>query len=227
MSTIYVINLGASYKIHGSYFKVFHEEKQALCIAIRNISQIIVFGNIKLPKEVLQMIRSYRIPTLYLTQNGEFLGRLENPSVIQAKYLPYQRRRVRDTEFNRATAESIVWAKLQNQHTFLQSWTQYYADDTTQRGLNYLTLLMDNLSIAPSINHLIEYAVEGDKTYNLAIVSLLTLYHPCSRTTAKQISGLLNLGNHLLHQYITPCLLPQDSTLTMLFCTAKNITNFL
>jgi CRISP-associated protein Cas1 len=202
MSTIYVIQPEASYKIHGSYFKVFHQDKQSFCIPIRNISQFIVFGNIKFPKEVLQMIRSYQIPALYSTQNGEPLGRLENSSVIRAKYLNYQKRRARDTEFNRATAESMLWAKFHNQHTFLQSSTQYYADEETQRGLNYLTLLMDNLPAASSIDDLLEYADEGDKIYNLAMASLLTLYHPCSRTAAKQINGLLTLGNNLLHQYI-------------------------
>lgn len=202
MSTIYITHPEASYKIHASYFKVFYQEKQGFSIPIRNISQFIVFGNIKLPKEVLQMIRSHQIFTSYHTQNGEFLGRLENPYAITAKYLNYQRLRTRDTEFNRATAESILWAKFQNQHTFLQHWTQYYADNTTQRGLNHLTLLKDNLSIAPSIEYLLEYAEEADRIYDAALASLLSLYHPCSRTLAKQIGGLFNLGNQLLHQYI-------------------------
>jgi CRISPR-associated protein Cas1 len=143
-----------------------------------------------------------QIPVLYLTQTGEYLGRVENPSKLQAKYLTYQRRRARDTEFNRATAESIIWAKLHNQHTFLQSWTRYHANHTIQRALNYLTLLMDNLPLAPGIDELDEYSKEADNIYYCAVGSLLSFYNGSSYTTAKRINGLLNLGNQLLHQYI-------------------------
>lgn len=150
MTTIHITNHHASFKIHHKYFKVFHQQQQLISIPIRNISQFIIFGNIKLPKEVIQVVRLEQIPVLYLTETGEYLGRLENPSPTQTKYLNYQRKRLRDREFNLAIAQSIIWAKLHNQHTFLQSWSRYQANQIIQRSLNYLTLLMDNLSAAPS-----------------------------------------------------------------------------
>ncbi|MDZ8054601.1 MAG: CRISPR-associated endonuclease Cas1 [Aulosira sp. ZfuVER01] len=202
MSTIYLTEKDVSFQIQHHYLKVFHQQQQRICIPIRNLSQFIIFGNINLPKEVIQIIRQHRIPTLYLTQTGEYLGRLENPSQLQAKYLTYQRRRARDTEFNRATAESIIWAKLHNQHTFLQNWTHHHANYTTQRALNYLTLLMDNLPVAPGIEELQEYSEEADNIYYCAVTSLLSFYNGSPLTTTKRISGLINLGNQLLHQYI-------------------------
>lgn len=202
MSTIYLTEQDVSFQIQHHYLKVFHKQNQRICIPIRNLSQFIIFGQIKLPKEVIQLVVSHRISTLYLTKTGEYLGRLENPSQLQAKYLTYQRRRARDTEFNRATAESIIWAKLHNQHTFLQNWTCHYANYTTQRALNYLTLLMDNLPLAPGIEELHEYSEEADNIYYCAVASLLSFYNGSPLITAKRISGLITLGNQLLHQYI-------------------------
>ncbi|MEA5568614.1 CRISPR-associated endonuclease Cas1 [Anabaena sp. UHCC 0399] len=202
MSTIYITEQDVSFQIQHQYLKVFHQQNQRISIPIRNLSQFIIFGNIRLPKEVIKLVTSHQIPVLYLTQTGEYLGRLENPSQLQAKYLTYQRRRARDIEFNRATAESIIWAKLHNQHTVLQNWTRHYANHTTQRALNYLMLLMDNLPVASGIDQLHEYSQEADNIYYCAVASLISFYNQCPPITAKRISGLINLGNQLLHQYI-------------------------
>ncbi|OYD87591.1 CRISPR-associated endonuclease Cas1 [Nostoc sp. 'Peltigera membranacea cyanobiont' 213] len=202
MSTIYITDKDALIKTQHTYLKVFHQQQQLISIRLSNVSQLIIFDNINLPTNIIKTLQLHHIPVLYLTQNGEIIGRLENTSQLKAKYLTYQRQRRRDREFNRATAESIIWAKLHNQHTFLQSWTHHQANYATQRALNYLTLLMDNLPIAVSLDELREYSEEADKIYHFAIASLLNLSNPCPQTTAKHISGLLNLGNQLLHQYI-------------------------
>ena len=203
MSTIYITERDASFKIHSRYFKVFQNHKQRFCIPIRNISQFIVFGNISLPRQVIQIVRLNQIPVLYLTQNGEYLGRVENPSIVKSKYLRYQQQSIHNTEFNRATAESMVWAKLHNQHTYLLSWTHNYTSYETQRALDYLTLLMDNLPIAPSIQDLGDFCTEADKVYYCAFTSLLNIYgNGYPGTTAKRASKFLQLGNQLLTQYI-------------------------
>jgi CRISP-associated protein Cas1 len=202
MSTIYITEQDVSFQIQHRYFKVLHQQKQRISVPIRNLSQIIIFGNINLPRDVMKILRSQQIPVLYLTQSGEYLGRLENPSELQPKYSTYQKKRLRDIEFLRATAESIIWAKLHNQQVFLQSWTRHYANGTTQRALNYLTLLMDNLAIAPSVEYLCEYSEEADKVYDSAIASLLNFYNECPHTTTKRISRFFQLGHQLLHQYI-------------------------
>jgi CRISP-associated protein Cas1 len=202
MSTIYITEPDASFKVQNKYLKVLQQDKQRFFIRISNISQFAIFGNIKFPKDVMQIVRLNQIPAIYFTHTGEYLGRLENPSTVQAKYLNYQRQRLHDREFNRATAESIVWAKLHNQQTFLQNWTHYYTDYTTQRASDYLTLLMDNLSLAPCVEELHQYIEEADKVYYCAVASILSLYHSNPHTTAKQINRFLTLGNQLLHQYI-------------------------
>ncbi|MGF1673894.1 MAG: CRISPR-associated endonuclease Cas1 [Rivularia sp. (in: cyanobacteria)] len=202
MSTIYLTELNVFFKVHTKYLKVFHQNQQKFFIRINNISQFIIFGNIKLPKDVMQIVRLNQIPVLYFSHTGEYIGRAENPSTVQAKYLNYQRQNLHDKEFNRATAESIVWAKLHNQHTYLQSWTRNYKDYTIQRALNYLTLLMDNLSIAPSTEELYQYIEEADKIYSTAVASLLSLYSSNCYASAQQINRFFELGNQLLHQYI-------------------------
>ncbi|MGB3651231.1 MAG: CRISPR-associated endonuclease Cas1 [Rivularia sp. (in: cyanobacteria)] len=203
MSTIYITERDVSFKVQSRYLKVFQNHNQRFCIPIRNISQFIVFGNIKLPKHVIQIVRLNQIPVLYLSQNAELLGRVENPSATRPKYLSYQQRNINNTEFNHATAESMIWAKLHNQHTYLRNWTRNYTSYETKRALDYLTLLMDNLPIAPSINDLRDFCTEADKVYYCAFASLLNIYsNGYPGTTAKRVGRFLHLGNHLLTQYI-------------------------
>lgn len=203
MSTIYITETNTTFKVQNKYLKVFPQDKARFFIRINNITQFIIFGNIKLPKDVMQIVRLNQIPVVYFTGTGEYIGRAENPSnIIQAKYLDYQRQSLSNTEFTRATAESIIWAKLHNQYAYLQSWTRNYNDYTTQRALNYLTLLMDNLSIAPSTEELYQYIEEADKIYYCGVASLLSLYCSNLHVTAQQIDRFFNLGNQLLHQYV-------------------------
>jgi CRISPR-associated protein Cas1 len=197
MTTIYITELDATLQVQHHYLKVFHHHKQCVSLRISNVSQIIIFGNITLPKEIIQVVVAHQIPVLYITPLGEIMGRLENTSQRQYKYRTAQRQRVRNGEFKRATAESMIWAKLHNQHTFLQSWTRYHVNYKTQRALNYLTLLMDNLPVATSLNELREYSEEADQVYNDAVVSILGFYNLCSH-----VNGFLHLGYQLLHQYI-------------------------
>ncbi|QLE57425.1 CRISPR-associated endonuclease Cas1 [Nostoc sp. TCL26-01] len=202
MSTIYITEPDAILQLQHSYLKVFHQQKQCVSLRINNVSQLIIFGNIKLPNEVIKTVVAHQIPVLYLTPNGELIGRLENTTQRQYKYQTLQRQHTRNKELNRATAESIIWAKLHNQHTFMQSWTRYYADHTTQRALKYLTLLIDNLSLATSVEQLREYSEEADQVYYNAVTSLVKFHNSCSRFQQQHISGLFNLGYQLLHQYI-------------------------
>lgn len=125
MSTIYIKEQDVSFQIQHHYLKVFHQQTQRICIPIRNLSQFVIFGNISLPKEVIKLVTSHQIPVLYLTQTGEYLGRLENPSQAQAKYLSYQRRRARDTEFNRATADGNGNGK-NHSHKLMQKFLQHW-----------------------------------------------------------------------------------------------------
>ncbi|MBD2492192.1 CRISPR-associated endonuclease Cas1 [Aulosira sp. FACHB-615] len=202
MTTIYITEQDADLKVQFNYLKVFHEQKQCVSIRINNVSQIIVFSNIKLPNEVIKAVVAHQIPVLYITPFGEIIGRLEKTSQRQYKYLGLQRQCLRNLELRRAMAESMIWAKLHNQHIFLQSWTRHYADYTTQRALNYLTLLMDNLSIATSLEELREYSEEADKVYYSAVMALVSFHNLCSHIHQKQINGFFHLGYQLLHQYV-------------------------
>ncbi|MDH6058089.1 CRISPR-associated endonuclease Cas1 [Umezakia ovalisporum] len=77
-----------------------------------------------------------------------------------------------------------------------------YPDHETQRALNYLTLLMDNLSLATSFDQLWEYSEEADGVYYNAVTSLLKFHHPYSHFQRGRIGGLFNPGYQLLHQHI-------------------------
>ena len=200
MPTIYITEDNASITKRNQRLQVFHQQQECVSIPIRQVSQIIIFGNLHLPGDIIKTLRLHHIPIAFFTPEGECLGRVENTSGQQYKYLPYQRQNSRNFEFNRATAESIIWAKLHNQHTFLQTWTRNYENHITQRALDYLMLLMDNLSIAANLEQLCEYSEEANRVYYRAITSLFAFYGGYAHK--KHINQLLQLGYQLLHQYI-------------------------
>lgn len=202
MSTYYITEIDVSFKLNQKYLKIYYQQELRICAPIRNISKIFIFSGIQPTQELTQLAYTHQIPIIYLTPDGEFIGRVENSSQAQAKYSSYQREQAKNSGFKLAITESIVWAKLSNQQTVLQNQISYNPNSVTHDAINYLKVLIDDLSQASSLEELRQYSEEADKIYYGAIASQLSLYKPHTYTAAKSISTLFNLGNQLLHQNI-------------------------
>lgn len=206
MTTIYITDTKANFKVKSPYLLVFHRQELRQKVNINQISQIILWRHCHLSREAASLALFRHIPVLFVGNHGEDLGRLEHSSKRQPKLLKYQRQQSLDPEFALATAETIIRAKLHNCHIVLQRLTADCPTPLIQTALNVLVLLIDDLSMANSIQELREYGVMAATFYYPALASLL----PCrfgfkgrkKQPSTDGINCLLNLGYTLLHQTI-------------------------
>ncbi len=70
MPNIYITEQDALLKTQRQNLQVFHQQEQYLSIPIRHVSQIIIFGNINLPQDIIKILQLHHIPVLFLTQES-------------------------------------------------------------------------------------------------------------------------------------------------------------
>ncbi|GAB1542230.1 hypothetical protein NUACC21_49040 [Scytonema sp. NUACC21] len=206
MSTIYITEAGTLLKIQDNHVKVFHQQQLSISLPIPHVSQIILFGQNHLSSKTIKLLLYHHISVLFLSQHGEYLGRLENDSPHQPKYLAKQVKRSQDTEFIINTAQSCMGAQLHNQLLLLQHFTHHVCLSRIQTAQNFLALLIEDLPMANSLEELREYETSAASFYYPALSSFLPqkfkFKQRYSRTPSDVVNILLNLGYTLLHQHI-------------------------
>jgi len=205
MPTIYITEAGTLLKVEGKRLNVWQQQELRLTLSVSQISQIIIFTHIHIAPKTVKLLLSEEIPTLFLTSQGEYIGRLETDTNNTSKYLVKQVQRSHEGEFIRATAESCLWAQLHNQLALLKNITFRQFNPSLQLAENFLTLLMDDLATAHSLNELREYATSAASFYYPAFAFLLPHQFQFSRRSsckANPINVLFNIGYALLHQQI-------------------------
>lgn len=205
MPTVYITEPGALLKVQGKSLNVWQQQELRLTLSLAQVSQIIIFTHSHIAPKTVKVLLSAEIPTLFLTSQGEYVGRLETDTNNLSKYLAKQVQRSHDSEFIRATAESSLWAQLHNQLILLKNVTLGQFNPSLQLAENFLTLLMDDLTTAHSLNELREYAASAASFYYPAFAFLLPHQFKFQRRSsckANPINVLLNIGYALLHQQI-------------------------
>ncbi|WP_413176322.1 CRISPR-associated endonuclease Cas1 [Anabaena azotica] len=205
MPTVYITESGAVLKIQGKSLNVWQQQELRLTLSLSQISQIVIFTHTHITPKTVKLLLSEEIPTLFLTSQGEYIGRLETDTNHTAKYLAKQVQRSQDSEFIRATGESCLWAQLHNQLTLLKNATLRQFNPSLQLAENFLTLLMDDLATAHSLKELREYATSAASFYYPAFAFILPHQFKFPRRSsckANPINVLFNIGYALLQQQI-------------------------
>ncbi|MBA3922962.1 MAG: CRISPR-associated endonuclease Cas1 [Nostocaceae cyanobacterium] len=206
MITIYVTEPGSYITVQNDHLLVFHQEQLYYKVFIPQVSQIVIFGKSTVKSEAASLALFRRIPILFLNNHGESLSSLEYKWQREPKYLPQQKDRADDQEFAEATAESVIRAKLHNCCVLLLQSTPNYSPPAVQIALDVILLLIDDLSMADSIDELQEYEMMAATFYYAALAALLPSELNFEQRThgwaTDPVNRLLNLGYALLHQQI-------------------------
>lgn len=204
MPTIYVIHPGSSIEVRSRYLQVFHKQQLCLGVPINRVTQIILFGICNLSRQTQVLIATRQIPVYYINVHGDQLGSLELTPQRSFKYQTHQLICSQDVEFVRAIAESITWAKLQNEIIVLKQLQPEFYPCNIENTINFLQLLADDLPSANSIEELWDYHTTATSYYYPILASLvpqgsnrhssfrLDLSHP--------VLQMLKLGYTFLHQ---------------------------
>ncbi len=206
MITVYVTEPGSYITVQNDYLLVLQQEHLYYRVAIHQISQIVIFGKSTVKSEAASLALFRRIPILFLSNQGEYLSSLEYKWQREPKYLRQQQDRADDQEFAKTTVESIIRAKLHNCCVLLLQSTPNNSPPAVQIALDVILLLIDDLSMADSIDELQEYEMMAARFYYAALAALLPSELNFEQRThaiaTDPVNRLLNLGYALLHQQI-------------------------
>lgn len=123
MATIYLMQQGTTLRKEQGRFLVKSKESDKaaplLEIPIREVEQILVFGNIQLTTSAISACLDAGIPVLFLSQSGSYKGQLWSAEQGNLKTEFAQFNRFKDAAFQLETARSLVLGKLSNSRQLL------------------------------------------------------------------------------------------------------------
>lgn len=119
MSTLYVTEPDAHIRKVDERIQVVKDKKVLVDIPLIRLTQAVFFGSGVLTGPAIQTFLEHRIPVIYMTPYGKFLGRLEPETSRNVLLRKAQYRAAFDPARQRDIAERFVAGKLANQRTYL------------------------------------------------------------------------------------------------------------
>mgnify|MGYP002776993369 FL=1 len=119
MAAIYLIEQGTSIYKDYQRFIIHVSEKPKLEVPIREVQQIIVFGNIQLSTPVIQACLDEQIAVVFLSQSGRYHGHLWSAELRDLENELVQVEKRRDAGFQLNVSQAIVYGKLINSRQLL------------------------------------------------------------------------------------------------------------
>jgi CRISP-associated protein Cas1 len=117
---VYVNTQGARLVKEGRHLLVKKGEATYHTLFTYKLKQIVLFGNVEITHRALAQIMRYEIDTVFLTQNGRYLGRIASAESRNVFLHKRQYALLDDQVFMVKMARSIVAGKMANMATLLQ-----------------------------------------------------------------------------------------------------------
>lgn len=116
---VYVNTQGARLVKEGRHLLVKKGEDTFHTLFTYKLKQIVIFGNVEITHRALAQIMRYEIDTVFLTQNGRYLGRIATAESRNVFLHKRQYDLLDDPAFGLQMARSIVAGKMANMATLL------------------------------------------------------------------------------------------------------------
>ena len=128
-SPLYVIEQGSRLTREGRRVLVVKEGGTLAQVAVLQVSQVIVFGNVQITTPALRLLLDEGIEVVLLSETGRFYGRLVGATNGNGALRVNQVLRSQDATFTLHTAQQMVRGKLHNVKVFLQRYARRLASD--------------------------------------------------------------------------------------------------
>jgi CRISPR-associated protein Cas1 len=119
MSALYLVQQGSTLRKEQGRFLVQHPKQPELEVPIREVEQVLVFGNIQLTTSAITTCLELQIPIVFLSQLGEYKGHLWSAEAADLVLETAQFRRQDQPAFQQQIARSLVQGKLGNSKELL------------------------------------------------------------------------------------------------------------
>ncbi len=122
MPPLYIVEQGAKLSVNGRRLVVEKDDEKLLQVPFAHTSSVILFGNITMTTPAMKRLMEASIDVIFLSQGGDYQGRLVGPLSKFGQLRQDQYQLLRDGEFHLRVAQQIVAGKCQNMRALLQRY---------------------------------------------------------------------------------------------------------
>lgn len=162
---VYIKTQGAKIVKEGRHLLVKKGEDICHTLFTYKLKQIVIFGNVEITHRALAQVMRYEIDTVFLTQNGRYLGRIASAESRNVYLHKRQYNLLDDHDFTLRAARSIVAGKLANMATFLMRIKRTRNDTIAGQRAHGITDLIGQLPNADSVDSIRGYEGKGSALY--------------------------------------------------------------
>jgi len=167
---IYIKTQGARIIKEGRHLLVKKGKDTYQTLFTHKLKQLLLFGNIEITHFALCQLLRHNIDTVFLTQNGRFLGRLDQPESKNVFLHKKQYELLDDNEFQLKMAKAIVAGKLLNMATFLMRIKRSKKAHFSGKKAKEIKQLISKMEQASDVNAVRGYEGKGSALYFSGIV---------------------------------------------------------
>ena len=162
---VYLNTQGARLVKEGRHLLVKKGEDTYHTLFTYKLRQIVIFGNVEITHRALAQIMRYEIDTVFLTQNGRYLGRIASPESRNVFLHKRQYALLDDKVFSVKMARAIVEGKMSNMTTLLLRIRRSRDADIAGRKARAIQDLMPLLEKADNVDSIRGYEGRASALY--------------------------------------------------------------
>jgi CRISP-associated protein Cas1 len=162
---VYVNTQGARLVKEGRHLLVKKGEATYHTLFTYKLKQIVLFGNVEITHRALAQIMRHEIDTVFLTQNGRYLGRIASPESRNVLLHKRQYALLDDDVFTVKMARALVSGKIANMATLLLRIRRSRNADIAGRKAREITDLLPLLEKANSVDSIRGYEGRASALY--------------------------------------------------------------
>ncbi|MBW6486001.1 MAG: CRISPR-associated endonuclease Cas1 [Syntrophobacterales bacterium] len=162
---VYIKTQGAKIIKEGRHLLVKKGDATCNTLFTYKLSQIVIFGNVEITHRAMAQLMRYEIDTVFLTQNGRYLGRIASPEFRNVFLHKRQYDLLGDNDFGVRMALAIVAGKLSNMATVLMRLKRTRSDEFCGQRAREIQSLMAPLLNAANIDSIRGYEGRGSAIY--------------------------------------------------------------
>ncbi|MBR8840822.1 MAG: CRISPR-associated endonuclease Cas1 [Stigonema ocellatum SAG 48.90 = DSM 106950] len=174
MAVIYLIEQGTSIYKDYQRFIIHVSEKPRIEVPIREVEQILVFGNIQLSTPVINACLQDKIGVLFLSQSGQYHGHLwsEESTNLDNQLIQVERRN--DDYFQFRVSKAVVLGKLMNSKQLLMRFNRKRKLENVEKAIYGINQDIDALEYVDNLDSLRGYEGIAAARYFPAFGKLIT-----------------------------------------------------
>lgn len=201
MSTLYVLDQGAQLHKESRRLTVRKDGEEMTSIPLFKVDQVMLFGNIGITTPALRALLADNIDVIFLTQDGQYRGRLVGAASPQVALRMAQYRAADDLQRTLGLARTIVGGKIKNLRFTLQRSARHLpaADAEVEDILGRLKGWEDDLLAAAQMSTVLGIEGRASRYYIHAFGRLITnpefpFHTRTRRPPADPVNALLSFG---------------------------------